>query len=54
MLYEFESGHNATDATKNICHTKGESVDDHITSLRNYIWVARALMIRHGQVCKRP
>ena len=34
MLYEFEPGHNATEATKNICFAKGEGAVDHNTVTR--------------------
>ena len=32
--YEFELGHNATEANKNICCTKGEGAVDHSTVTR--------------------
>ena len=34
MLYAFELGHNATEATKNICCTKSEGTVDHNTVTR--------------------
>ena len=34
VLYKFELGHNAAEATKKICHVKGESTVDHSTVTR--------------------
>ena len=34
MLYEFEQGHNATRAIKNICYTKDEGTVNHNTVTR--------------------
>ena len=34
MIYEFEQGHNATEATKNIRCRKGEDAIDHSTITR--------------------
>ena len=34
MFYKFELGQNAAEATKNICHAKGEGKVDHNTLMR--------------------
>ena len=34
MIYEFELGHNATEATKNICCAKGDGAVDHSIETR--------------------
>ena len=34
MVYEFELGHTAVEATKNICFVKSEGVVDHSTVTR--------------------
>ena len=34
MLFKFELGYNITEATKNICHLKGEHTVDHSTVTR--------------------
>ena len=36
MFYKFELGHNATEATKNICHVKGEGTVDQSTITRSF------------------
>ena len=41
MLYEFELGNNALEATKNICGMKGEGTIDHSTINR---WLKKNLL----------
>ena len=46
MLYKFKLGHNATEATKNICSAKGEGTVDHSTVNR---WLEKFCLS-----CKNP
>ena len=50
MLYEFELGHNATEATKRFCCVKSEGLVDYCKVTRYFARVAKSSMFRQDLI----